>query len=588
MKFPDSKDNFFNTDEIEILSTWRKRMEQNSIGKQIIENMVQDPHVREDIWTKFLKNLIARIEARDNDFDAVKNAITEDMLLMGPPIAKEKMHDYLSKLMKVRSLFRYLNDNIPIFRDMRTYGQVFNWIKNGTLTINENFKNVQIMENQPVCWSIFTNDVDNFLNIGDIDRLCDGLGLSDFNEGDYVVELLYETKNIKNPRIPTIIETGIDPTFCPGIKKDEYGTTELGIPEIIHKPNPFHYILSISCKGRKETDYISFSDNFNNPIQEAIKREIHKSFSTLETMDTKQLMEYIEARLKVINNFPPLSARSNEPSGYVLEKIYEGSREDRFKSRFRDAVARLLIKEKERISISDPGYLASLLIFCEQYVISEAIAPLVDIILKEELKGIQSVYGDLHHRALMALARMPQEPETARLWENAMEDERYLAAAFSALREQGLYKIITYLPRFTRLHLKKPGSIDMEIALLTLYENYQAQLPREEITNLILFSVKNEPQAVQNHLYDVLNKSLHLDNQANLLLSSSNAVQLYSLKSLIFCRLLSYIEFEAEQVIQDIKAWILVALLEENLSRQNKWIELVCQVECGKFKGIKY
>jgi hypothetical protein len=590
MKLWDLVDDSLTTGEIKLLDTWRERMNQNSIGKRIIENMEQDPHVAEDIRKQFLKNLIGRIKAGDNELEAVKNSITDDMLLKGPSIEKENLPDTLSMLMKTRSLFRYLKDNLTLFRDIKTHGLIFNWIKNKALTIEKNFKKIKLRGRQPVWWSIFTHDVDDFLNISDINELCDSLGFSDFNEGDYIVELLYEKKDIKNPRIPTIIEAGVNPIFCPGSEDEEYGTTEQGIPEIVHAPIHFHDIALISCKEKKDKEGGSFYEELKIGDKELKIPRISKAVSILEDMDTQQLMKYIEVRLNEINFIPPLCTRSNEPPEYLLEKVYERSQNDRFKSIFREAIAKLL--SKEQVEFSDPDYLAMLLIFCERYIISEAFVPVEGMVLSGKLKGKESNYGDLHHRALMAMARMPGGLKMTELWVDAIEDERYTAAAFAALREQDLDKIISYLPHFIRLHQEKPDCIDMEIALLTLYVSYKAHFPVDEITNLILHSVKGEGQGLKNHLYSILNKTLFIsndfDNDFKLLSPSSKDVQLFSLKSLLCCKLLSYIGLDSDQVTQDVKIWILIAMLEEKSSRQAKWSDLIWQIEQEKFIGIRF
>jgi len=599
MKLSDWDDNVFSEGEITALDNWREHMKHTPLGKQIIDNMEKDPHVPEDILMKFLKNLAGRINQGDDKLTAVKNAITDDILLMGLPIIKKKLPDNFSKLMKVRRLFGYLNDNIPIFRDIETRGLIFNWIRNGILTIEKNFKDIKLQENLPVCWSIFSLDLDCRFDLsGTINELYDQLGLSDFDEGDYVVELLFEKDKIRNPRIATFIEAGVDPFFYPGLREDESGFTfdlkswDFGIPEIIHEPITFHDISAISCKYPKSETALPFHKRLKHRRKEYNEIiDLKEIVSNIEKMNTLPLIKYIEERLKGIRVIPPLSARSNEPPEFFLEKIYESNPNNRFKARFRDSIAKLLSKEqKENLN---PNYLATLLILCEQYTISEAFTPVADMISSGKLKGRQSIYGDLHHRAMMALARMPQGKKMTAQWLNAIEDERYTAAAFAALREQGLDKIIINLPRFIRIYQEKSGSIDMDIALLTLYESYQTILPKEEITKLILLGAKNEYPTLKNHLDSILPKVfLHsniLNNSVKLLPAPADSgVQNYSLKSIVCCKLLSHIVFEANQVIQDMNLWILIAILEDNSCRQTKWIELVCQVEQGKFNGVKF
>lgn len=669
MKFPELNDKSFTTDEIKLLNTWQERMKQNPIGKRIIKNMEKDSNVPEDIWRKFLKNLVERLKTGDSEFRAAKNSITHDMLLKGPPIDKENLPEQFSMLIKVRSLFRYLKDNIPIFRDIENHRQIFNWIESKTITIKESFKKIKLQGRQPVCWAMFKDDLDKSWDItGEPNKFYDILGLWDFDDGDYVVELLYDSKKIKNPRIPTIIEAGIYPIFFLPFEDDEYGYTldldfwDFGIPEIVHEPIPFQDISLMIGKFQKSETPVSLykrSDFRHKKFKEII--DLKKAVLAVEKRDEEEMMKYIEERLKGTTFIPTISPHSNQPPEYFLEKIYERGQDPQFKPRFRSAIAKLL--KREKIGDFNPDFLASLLIFCEQYGITEAVVSIADMISSEELKGKQSIYGDLHLRALMAFARMPQGKKMTALWVEAIEDERYTAAAFTALREQGLEKIIKYLPLFIKMFERKPESIDMKIALLTLYDDYKNDLHEEEITRLILKTVKDETPVVKSCLnkklksigrklslkelsksqfddayieelkeryprtidaliehykdnpnrsflgniefvllyieieeiekaYWLLNESFHrpvdLDKVIKLLPSSPKNVELYSLKSRLCCKLLSYIEFETDQVIRDIGAWRLIAILEKNLSRQEKWAEIVFQVEQGKFRGVRY
>lgn len=652
MRYRDLNNNTFTEEEKQLFNSWKERMNNHPIGKRVIKNLELESNVDEEVWRKFFKNLTQRMKSGDNDFNSLNNSITKDMLLMGSMVDKKDIPDHLSRLVKVRSLFKYLNNNLTIFRDGKTYGQIFNWIKNRVITVEKSFKKIKIRGKQPIGWSVFNEDVDYHVEISDIDELCDNFGLSDFNENDYVVELLYEKNKIDNPRKPTIIEAGLNPIFCPAPGGETCGNRvhlkfcDQGLTEIVHEPIPLQDISLITCKGIKERD-VAFFNEADDASKEFKMLHINHVISTLENMETVPLMEYIENRLKGANIIPPLCTRSDEPPEYLLEKIYERSQDESFKSRFRDAISRLL--KKEQAEDTDRDYLAALLIFCEQYLISEAVGPVVDIIISEELRVKDSNYANLRHRALMALARMPQNRRITQLWIDAIEDERYTAAAFAALREKGLDKISRYLSRFIRMHRQKPGSIDMEIAILTLYENFCDQIKmvdfqlkkilnnesdtlkchldnilknagimlplnmagetdtrevkesiidsadqlrrtdeypkdREFLKNIEFVFLYAEMQESQK-AYQLLNKTLRLPVDLNrvlkLLPSESKDVRLHSLKSLLCYRLLSSRGFEPGQVLVDINAWMLVALVEDNLTRQAKWSEIVVQFEKG-------
>ena len=117
----------------------------------------------------------------------------------------------------------------------------------------------------------------------------------------------------------------------------------------------------ISCREQKDKPGGSFFEKLKNGDKEFKIPRMSKAVPILEDMDTQQLMKYIEERLNEINFIPPLCTRSNEPHEYFLEKIYEKSQNGQFQSIFREAIAKLL--SKERIEFSDLDYLAVLLIF---------------------------------------------------------------------------------------------------------------------------------------------------------------------------------------------------------------------------------
>ncbi len=229
-----------------------------------------------------------------------------------------------------------------------------------------------------------------------------------------------------------------------------------------------------------------------------------KAAALVQEMDVLQLMEYIEKRLKRISTLPPLVTQSEEAPAYFLEKLYEQSENQDFKSRFRNAIARLLAAEQ--IDFSDADYLAALFIFSERYIIFEAVAPVGGMVLSEKLKGLQSSDGDLHRRALMALARMPQGLKMTDIWLNAVEDFRYTAAAFAALRSQGLDTILKFLPRFIRQYNEFPESVDVKFAVKTLYEEFN-ECTEDEISELIERSIENENLLVKQSIYSILMSS---------------------------------------------------------------------------------
>jgi hypothetical protein len=207
-------------------------------------------------------------------------------------------------------------------------------------------------------------------------------------------------------------------------------------------------------------------------------------------MDLNRLVTYIKNRLTEKSIIPPIDMRSEEALESFLEEVYENSSDDEFKSRFRHAIS-ILISE-EQLNISSVDYLAILLSLCEELLISEATVPISGLVLSENLKGIDSMYGDLHHRALMALARLPQGIKMTDIWVNSIKDQKYTAAAFAALRSQGLETICRYLSQFVRMYQKNPESIDLNIGIDTLYEDFKDTYQESEITSRLTQCFEHE------------------------------------------------------------------------------------------------
>lgn len=229
-----------------------------------------------------------------------------------------------------------------------------------------------------------------------------------------------------------------------------------------------------------------------------------KAAAIVQNMKIPKLTKYIKERLTGISILPPLVTQSDEMPAYFLEKVYEQSENEDFKSKFRNAIAKLLTEEQ--FEISDTDYLATLFLFCERYIISEAVASVGGMALSDKLKGMQSSGGDLHCRALMALARMPQGLKMTDIWVNAITDARYTSATFAALRSQGLETILRYLPGFIRMSTEFPKSLNLKLAIKTLYEEFK-DYPENKITELIEQYVEKENVTVKESLYSIF-KSL--------------------------------------------------------------------------------
>jgi hypothetical protein len=258
MKFPEIGDKRFKKEEVALLDAWRKKMEQTSEGRRIIENFRKGNKVSEDIWVKFLKSLVNQIKEGDSEVDAIRKAIKDEMLLKGPLIDRKHLPAGFSKLVKARSLFRYLNGNIPIFKGIEGQKQICKLIDNRMITLEKSFKKVKLRGQKPIVWATFSDEVEKQRLIhDDTNDLCDKLGLLDFDKCEDVIELSYESSQARNIRFPTIIEGGDNPAFHPSDHEDEYGYTwdlknrDWGLPEVVHEPISFQNMDSIHYLGHK-------------------------------------------------------------------------------------------------------------------------------------------------------------------------------------------------------------------------------------------------------------------------------------------------------------------------------------------------
>jgi len=264
MQFPEGKSESFTTEDIELLMRWRIDMEQTPEGKKFIENFESERYVPEDVWIKFLKNLIGQINEGNRGVFAIDGAIENDMLLKGPHIEKKNLPEVLSKPMKIVDLLKYIKNNIPIFSGKKGQEQMCKLIQNKRIDINNDFKETKLQGRKPIVWATFADEVEKMMLItGNINDFCDTLGLLDFNKCDYIVELRYKTENVKNIRFPTIMEAGTNPTFHPSDIDDEYGYSwdlrsgDWGIPQVVHAPIFFQEIDSIHYLGHKNKNATS-------------------------------------------------------------------------------------------------------------------------------------------------------------------------------------------------------------------------------------------------------------------------------------------------------------------------------------------
>ena len=283
MKLPDRRSKGFNKKEMVLLKHWEKELKSTKEGERILENIDKEYKVPDNLWKKFLGNLVHRLKEGDESLDAVRNAIDDDMMLQGPVVNREQIPESFSKLLKARSLFRYKSDNIPIYmlevihptEDKEGEEKLCKWIDDRSLTIKNGFKNIKLQGKRPIVWATFSDEIQKLRLIHDcVNDLCDRLGLLDFEKCDYVLELRYESKKVENVRYPTVIEGGENPAFQPCEDGDECGYTldlksgDWGLPEIVHEPIDFHEIESLHYIGHKDKNPEPFWEIGNKSISE--------------------------------------------------------------------------------------------------------------------------------------------------------------------------------------------------------------------------------------------------------------------------------------------------------------------------------
>lgn len=658
----------YSQEKIQLLKFWLERMKMSVLGGQIIENMLHE--LEEDLdsnkygispalWRRFLLQLVSCLEKGNKDIDAVKNAIDYGMLKKGPWISREDIvGEDLSMFMKVRHLFRYLKDSLPLFMDKEYFSLVYNWLKDGCLIKDKHFKIIKVEGNLPFNWAVFSEEVIPYFDkMHDIDQLFDRLGYSDFNKGDFIVELKYRRIKVKKLFSPTVLDAGPDPVFSPRLEGDVSSRTfdltgmDCGIYQVIHDPVSLQDITSIRCIGEKVKDHV-----MNKGLLRSQKSEFYEIFTVESfrnhieslTPDYTPLARFIKTRLHEKNICPvspPLSRRSQESPDYLLGKAYERSNNNEFKLYFQKAVA-FLLNEAQRRKVS-PDYMAALLVMCQQCMNKEAALPLAEMVLDDSLKGINSTYGDLYRLALMAFARIQEGLDMTEIWALAIKDKRYTAAAFAALREQGVERVIQYLPDFVNMSSAHPESIDLEISLRTLYVLKNKKLSDEEITRMIYRKILCETQEMVKLVSGILKtmgQELNTENEGEkfernerqkgnsypiepfyqklgigpdqsstidfefsflfaqnkemkrayeLLNKTLNLTKIHSkdmnpVKSLLCRKFLSFSQMDDSRVVFGFEVWSSIAIDENNPDRKNRWESLLNQIMQGDFEGIRY
>jgi hypothetical protein len=305
-------------------------------------------------------------------------------------------------------------------------------------------------------------------------------------------------------------------------------------------------------------------------LNSLIDRE--EAFFKVEKLEFNELLTYIEKRLRRDLILPPLDTRSDEPPEYFLEKLYEHSQEDGFKSRFRNAITVLLCRELPEIS--DDGYLATLLVLCEEFIINEAITPVSGLALSGKLKGKKNRYGDLHRQALLALARLPEGLTMTDIWVNSIADPQYTAAAFAALRTQGLDKICKHLPQFLRMNREHPDCLNIAIGIKTIYDEYQEDYSEEEITQMLINCADDKNVDIKGELISIITSINKKGNTISTFDPNNSENQtsekLKPLINLLFA-LLTQKNIDLKKAQQLILLWKYIAEIENKMERAARW-----------------
>ncbi|MDQ1353755.1 MAG: hypothetical protein QG657_4062 [Acidobacteriota bacterium] len=292
-----------------------------------------------------------------------------------------------------------------------------------------------------------------------------------------------------------------------------------------------------------------------------------EAFFEVEKFEFNELVTYIEKRLRRESILPPLDTRSDELPEYFLEKLYEHSRNEVFKSRFRKAVTVLLCHELPEISDND--YLATLLVLCEEYIIEEAITPVSGLALSGKLKRKKSGYGDLHRQALLALARLPEGLKMTDIWVNSITDPRYTAAAFAALRTQRLDIICKYLPLFIRMTWEHPDCLDINIGIKTIYEEYQEDYSEEEITQMLINCGDENNDEIRRELNNII-ADLNKNGLPPVTNEEDWLFEYTPMKNYLLAKLTRK-NIDPENAHREIVVWKWIAEKENKRERASRW-----------------
>jgi hypothetical protein len=251
--------------ELQGIARWFDSMGRTKEGRRVVSNFESDENVPQEVREEFTRNLAREINQGKEATRAFIDAVTENLLLKGPPVPREHLDSYFSRLLRIRDLMRYKKGNIPLFTDESEQEIFLKWIIDDTLTIEELFKDDMMRGIFPVVWATFTSEVEEHLRQSlNIDDLCDKLGLL-IEKNEQVIELRYKSSTSTNVRKPTVIEAGPYPAFRPSSREDPFGFTldlssgDFGLPEVVHEPIPICSVEEVLPRGEKERDF-AFED----------------------------------------------------------------------------------------------------------------------------------------------------------------------------------------------------------------------------------------------------------------------------------------------------------------------------------------
>lgn len=241
---------------------WATQTAQRSPGgRRVMDNIRAEERIESVAWLSFEQALAAALRAGSSYVSAIVSAIQPSHLLQGTPAEHEYQPRSVSRLMKIRALRRYIRPAAALAFGAKDDALLAQILEEKHFGPRDLLADTALRGKLPILWITFTDEVENHFQgfPRDIDRLCDRLGLTDFNKDDYVVELRWSVGTADGLRIPTVLDAGTNAAFSPTPKvegdtsgfAEDLETGDVGLPEVVHGPIPTLSITDLISRQQR-------------------------------------------------------------------------------------------------------------------------------------------------------------------------------------------------------------------------------------------------------------------------------------------------------------------------------------------------